>query len=733
MRRALAAAILLGLAVPPLAAAPASIFQLQSQSAFLEGSFEGVSVDPLGTLRLADEARRLSGVEEPFVFTAARHPEGWVVGTGNSGRVLLVDERGEVRELFQAPEPQIFALWVDRDGTVFAGSSPDGKVYRIRGGSGEPYFEPGETYIWALAGGPDGSLLVGTGIHGRLYRVDRRGRGELFLETDDTHVRSLLVRSGGEVLVGTAGFGLILSVDSEGRSRTLYDAAHPEVVALAEGTAGVAYAAVLASEATLLGTPAPPQRASQRDQSEERQGQAGDGEGEEAEPRVTVTVGEAPPRVGTRPRGFRGPRSEVVRIDRDGRVEPLWSFDEETVYSLLWHRDRLWVGTGMEGGLYSFGDSRKMVLEQKVGERQIVALAADRPGPAFATTNAAAVYRLLGRSRREGVYISPVLDARQISRFGVLHWRGEAPTGTDIAFSFRSGMSREPDRTWSSWTPWRAGLQVSAEGLPGARYLQWRVRLRAADGASPQITGVEVSYRQHNLRPRITGLEVLEPGQVVVPATFNPAQQVFEPAHPTRDGIFTTLEPAREREDRRTRTLWKRGFRTLRWQTEDPNDDELVFRLEFRRDDCADCDWLPVVDDLEEEHFSFDATVLPDGVYRFRLTASDRADNLPGEALTDERVSEPVVVDHEPPRLLSAHRLGSRIQIVLEDELSPLREVVYSVDAGEWKAAEPEDGLLDGSRETLHIEPPREARLLLLRAMDAAFNVATFDLSEHLR
>jgi len=103
------------------------------------------------------------------------HPNGWVVGTGNLGKVLLIAESGEVSTLFTAPEPEIFAVWSDSDGTVYAGSSPDGKVYRIDAGGGEEYFDPGETYIWSLARHQDGDLLVATGTEGRGDRVVTEG------------------------------------------------------------------------------------------------------------------------------------------------------------------------------------------------------------------------------------------------------------------------------------------------------------------------------------------------------------------------------------------------------------------------------------------------------------------------------------------------------------------------------------------------------------------------------
>jgi hypothetical protein len=67
--------------------------------------------------------------------------------------------------------------------------------------------------------------------------------------------------------------------------------------------------------------------------------------------------------------------------------------------------------------------------------------------------------------------------------------------------------------------------------------------------------------------------------------------------------------------------------------------------------------------------------------------------------------------------------------VTVEDALGPLREASVSWDGAEWEPAEPVDGLLDGRHEVLRL-PLRPAGLVLLRLMDASFNVRTVDLSE---
>ncbi len=705
-------ALALGLAAAALGATEVRFFAQRTREAFLEGSLEGVSIDERGGLRLAASVTSLGAVAEPFVFALARHPGGWVLGTGNSGRVLLLAADGSARTLLEAAEPAIFALRVEEDGTVFAGSSPRGKVYRIApDGSSSVFFAPGQDYIWGLDRGAGGDLLVATGTSGILYAVSASGEGRVLFDAEEPHLRSLLALPGGDVLLGTADDGLILRLDPAGRARALHDAVQPEVVALAAAPDGRAWAALVDSEASLTATAAEAQGGSDDEEDEE--------ENEEADEGETVVVSAEPSG------GRRGPRSEIVRVSSDGLVESLSRFDQDTVYDLLFAGDRLWVATGLEGKVFSLREGR-VFLEQDLEPRQVVAVASGETGPVFATTNATGLYRSLTATVQRGTYTSAPLDAGLVADFGALRWLGEQPAGSEVSFAARSGMSRQPDRTWTTWTLVGGGREVSLAALPPGRYVQWRADLAAADGASAVLSAVELSYRQRNLPPRIAEFSALDPGQVLVPSNFNAGDQVYELAAPGREGIFTSVEPAAEPDGGRLKTLWRYGFRTLRWQVEDPNGDDVVAELAFQPEGGSA--WFAMQEELSESHYSFDATVLPDGVYRFRLRVSDEGSNRGGEPQVAERVSEPVIVDHTPPQRRDGRRDGNVIEVGVEDALNPLRRAEVSFDAEQWQAVAPVDGLLDGRRETLRVEVEPQAGIVLLRVVDASFNAATFDL-----
>ena len=731
--------------VPTLAGATeVKIFRADRRQSFVSGTLERVALDPEGALSLATRLDDLAAIEEPFAYSTAPHPDGWVVGTGSSGKVLLVDHEGAVRTLFETEASNIFTVWTHPNGDVYAASSPEGAVYRLAAGAGaeeaEKVFEPDATYIWELTSDGRDGVLVATGLPGHVYRIGRDGESEQLIDTGERHVRTVVAGDDGTLLIGTAGRGRILQRDPDGRVHTRYDGAQPEVVDLALAGDGSVYAALLASESSLVDLSAA--NGSQAAKS---------GEGSEGTVEVS-TQGQTT--TGSRPAGSSGARSVLLHLAPDAAPRQVWSHADDTVHSLLWQPGAsdddgvLWLGTGEEGRLYRWAD-RRMILEHDLEPRQVTALVpswtgsgkrGSTSGAAVLTTNDAALHVLKDAPGADGTYTSSVLDAGSAADFGTFFWQGEVPEGARLELGLRTGMAKSPDGTWSDWntldvTTLRGDEEIVLDNLATGRYLQWRATFHGSAEKSPRLTRIEISYRQRNQQPEITELEVLDPGKVLVPSSFNPQNQTYEPWSPNRDGIFTSLKGSDGKDDSsRLKTLWKRGYRTLRWKASDANEDSLRYTLAFRveRGAFASDRWLPMVDDLDETHFSFDATALPDGIYRFRLTASDRRAQPDHVGLEAIETSGPVVIDHTPPRLERVARAGqgtdAHVEVEVVDATNPLRNAVYSADGQAWIPAVAADGLLDGRRETLRIRPAADAELLLLRVTDAAWNVVTFDL-----
>src|SRR5262249_37023364 len=139
------------------------------------------------------------------------------------------------------------SLLVGKNGTVFAATAPDGKVYRIEppkavpgakldtkaSWSATPYFEPGTKYIWDIVLDGAGNLYVATGDHGEIYKVSANGTHALLFKSDEVHIRVLALDPKGNLIAGSDGSGLIYRISPSGDAFVLYSAPKKEITALA--------------------------------------------------------------------------------------------------------------------------------------------------------------------------------------------------------------------------------------------------------------------------------------------------------------------------------------------------------------------------------------------------------------------------------------------------------------------------------------------------------------------
>ncbi len=722
------------LAAATLAAAATRMASTGSARDFLAGDANGTAVTadgrltlgiPLGPKEWPDDAA------DAVVFGAASDAEGriYVATGGGLGRLFVSEPSGKVRLLFTAPEPNLTAVAVGPDGTVVCASSPDGKIYRVdpnaksAAGVGTDWGSPQEAAIWALTFARDGTLYVGTGNKGRIWRRTPAGKLEMFQDVDDVHVRSLAVGPDGTLYAGTSDRGLVVAIAKDGKKRTLYDSSRPEVVGLVATADGAVYAAASSAEAaTPRGAPV-----------ELRAGRPGPTptptptpppSGEEETPRGAVSISARTSRVAPPASRGTGGNGEIVVIHPDGFVEPAWTFPEEAVFSLRSDREGdLVVTTGPRGRVYLLRD-RRLRLVAQTGEH--VAVAAPRTGKSLGvvTMGAPGVFRPSG-APAAGSFTSAVRDAARLSTFGRLRFEGTVPEGSAVAFEVRSGNSAIPDTTWSAWAP------VAADGsakVPAARFFQWKAKLSPGrSGAAPVVEQVEFTYAERNARPVLEGLTVLEPGAVIARGGSS-GSSVLSVTNPDESGIYAGLEAPREPSvaEPGGRHLFRKGFRTVVWRGIDPNGDPLRYGLEATREGSGI--WFPIRKDLDEPYCSFDSTALPDGRYRFRVTATDRPGNPEGEALTATEETGLVLIDNTPPvlKVESARTVGKEIEVrvLATDALSPVTKAEAAVNADRWRLLAPEGGVADSRTErfVFRVERPEKAAFLSVRALDASGN-----------
>ena len=731
-RRLLAAAA--GLMVCSLQGASTQVWEMNTYEDFIKGRFSGVALSRDGHLQLAPRLDSIFAGDEPAVWSVARASDGAVyVGTGHKGRVYRLDASGRKDLLWTADEPEVFAIALDTQGRVYAATSPNGKVFLIEKGNATEYYAPGATYIWALAFGKDGALYVGTGEDGKIHRVESAGKGEVYYETGQSHVTSLAVDVEGRVLAGTEPNGILYRVAEKGKAFVLYDANFPEIRAIVPLSDGTIYAAALGGsllrQVTTAGAAAPgvavpaagvtsiTVTAAQTDAEIKAKAEKPKPTAMPAAPFPGVPMLEVP--------GVE--KSALYQIRPDNTVETIWTSTEENAYDLTLAGDRILFTTDDHGRVYELAPDRKVTLLTQTGESEATRLLRFGRETLVATSNMGKVYRLGEENAPEGSYEAPVHDATTVARWGRLRWRATVASKGAVHFETRSGNSARPDATWSDWSASLTMAEGSQITSPNARYIQWRVSLKASGAGKVEVDSVALAYLPQNTPPKITGITVgtkQADGAASKPAHVQPAPAVYSVT------VTDTGEAgASSASGTSTQRLQRLGSDQIEitWQAEDADGDRLVYALFFRGD--GETEWKAIKRDLEETKYALDPDVLADGKYFFRVSASDRLANPPASAREHEFVSTPVLVDHTPPLVtLSQPKFaGAAVEVMVEakDTASELSGAEYSLDAAQWVPLASGDGITDSLTERFELRldklTPGE-HLLVIRVYDSADN-----------
>ena len=718
MKRSIFPIVLIAAAVTLTGSAPV-FWQVSTQAEFLRGEVDALSVDAEGRLLLGPAADTAFETPEPSLWSLARASDGAVwIGSGTDGRLYRLGPDGAGAVVFDAGELDVHALAADREGGVFAGTSPGGRVYQVTaGGDARVVVDPDETYIWALALSGDGALYVATGNPARIHRVSAAGDLALLYESDAAHVLSLAVAGDGALLAGTESPGQVLRIDGTGRAFVLLDAPYEEIRSLRPQPDGSLLAVAVS------GQPAPSAAAAPAAPAATSAAPV---------PTVSVTTSvtavvvggaatPATPQASTSGPAGTGEKGAVYHIGADGLWDRLWQSSLDTPFDAAFDDTGvLVVGTGPNGKLYRVSrNPPRTVLSGQAPARQVTRLLPEADGSMwYATANPGKVMRIASRLAPRGTYESEVHDAAAAARWGTIRWRGATPGGSRIELASRSGNTAIPNDTWSAWSAAYTDASGARITSPNARYLQWRATLYGGD-ASPVLTSVTAAYLPRNLRPEITQLTVHPPGTVF--------QQSFSTSDPPIAGLDERSSP-RPAAGTVGRESYRKGIQTFRWQASDGNRDALEYRVSYQR--AGGDEWHLLRTGLRNTVFAWDTTMVPDGAYRVRITASDARGNAPGAALVGERDSPVFDIDNAAPRIEVAarRREGNRVVLpfTVRDAQSPVQQVEIDIGDGVWRVVYPLDGVPDGLVERFEVvlDGTGDAPIVI-RAVDALRNTVS--------
>jgi hypothetical protein len=373
----------------------------------------------------------------------------------------------------------------------------------------------------------------------------------------------------------------------------------------------------------------------------------------------------------------------------------------------------LWEASGSNGRVYQVREDasgRTISTTLDFPERQVLFIdLGDGGAPLIGTGDAAALYRV-GATAKDAVYLSKSLDAQWAARWGKLHFGG-----TGVELSTRTGNTQKPDATWSAWQT-LAGTEARPEGgvgrvqSPGGRFLQIRAHLAGTKSVLRELTAY---YLPQNQRARVSEVTVGD--------------------EPSGTHHLLSLQKAPHAHS---------AVLHVRWKVENPDDDELDYRAYFREE--ADPTWHLIggPDPLTKAEVDWNTEALPDGHYLVRVVASDEKANAKDDALESELTSAPALVDNKRPEVgpieVSTPPVKKGVAAVAvasgraKDSASPITELAYSVDGGDFVAASAKDGVFDDLEESFSIRLPGLSpgtHTLAVRAVDSAENLGAAQLS----
>jgi hypothetical protein len=656
----------------PVDAVSPVIWEQNTQDTFGKGEAVSVSITRDGEVQLGPMMTEFADTGEEFVWSLAKGADGTVyAGTGGEGRVYRLSE-GASELLFDSPERAIFALSAAQNGTVYAGSSPGGLVYAIPG-KGEPrtLARTEDQHVWVLIDDGKGGLYAGTGGGtGRVVRISKSGEVEEVLVASDPNVTSLVRADDGTLYAGTDQNGLIYRVDPSGKVDVLYDASENEIKALA-----------IAGDGSLLA-------------------------GAMNSARPTPSRGAAGPNARNSGNAPKNGQSVVYSIQTSGSGWRLWDVPAPSVQALSVSPDgSVIVVTGGKGRVYRlFADGSHSVITTVEDAEPWTFESDGKGGGWIASSGSGQVSRLGGTLAREGHLTSEPEDFSLITKWGRVAWEGDASSGTGVAFKVRAGNSEVPDETWGAWTDVSSGpISVRA-----GRYIQYRMDLSGDGKKTPSVREVMVSGLPENVRPMILDLGISGPHEERAqggPGGKNGGGRRQSPP-PSEDGDGWTIS----------------------WTGADVNDDPLIYTLHFKgRQERA---WKLLAEEVTGNSYSWDTESAPEGDVQVRLTVSDSPANPETHALTSERISAPFKIDHTEPEVriasVDANANGVTVTGSIVDATSYVKSAAYSLNSGPWKVVFPSDDVFDSGEESLTLTLnglTAGEYTLVIRASDSRGNV----------
>ncbi len=685
--------------------------------------------------------------EVQYIWALQQTPDGNLyVATGPGGKLFEVKADGTKSILMTSDESNLLSLLSDGKDTLYVGTDPNGLVYRVNRKTKDIFvlFDAPESEISCLALDRKGNLYVGTAEATEpsaakppaLPITDKAGRpegtGGVPLPSTPPEIPKPPAKpdpNPGEpepipkqALKISLWHGLPARVGGQAQNKTTLESLSKSHAA----NTGWKPVPQQGSELNFLASYLKQERTARIDYLVDNAGLPNPNPVEKPKPGPATAPAQANPNLNPSTPGDQENAAQpkplgnaIYRIDPDGFVTEVFR-QPVLVMSMLETDGVLLVGTGSDGLIYQVNPAaEETVVLAKVEPKQVLSLLASRDGRILlGLANVGGIESMSRGYASQGTFISPVLDASQISRFGKIRLHGSLPATTSLTIATRSGNVQEPSKSgWSKWSDEMPAVEYAQITSPTARFIQYRLTLASTNPkVTPLVNEVDIAYQTPNVAPFVKSVKI---GANAATPNATPAASLAALIAATGTTANVAGTPPNPDANR---------VQTIAWEAEDANGDTLQYSLYFRTGIKAP--WILLKEKLTENHFDWDTRTVADGRYEVKVVASDSTSNPPGQGKTGTRVSNPFVIDNTAPVLgdVKSSVKGSAVTIEAKavDRTSIVSAIDYAVDSNsDWQMVLPSNKMFDSPEESVNFTVrglSAGAHQITLRATDAKGN-----------
>jgi len=646
----------------------------------------------------------------------------WLVGTGPEGKIVEVTLNPDAasyttREIADLEEPQVFALKRLPDGTLLAGTSPNGVLALLRDGKivAQVSLPADSIFDLTLRGN---HAFVATGNPARVYDVDLAkfaasgidkehtrtapalaAKGiVIFGEVRDRNVRRL-AWLGNRLVAGSSPHGTLYAFgETGGAPQILQENREAEVAALLPQANGDLFAALV-----FTGT----QREARIERPTTTPTSAASAS---AEPSSTMT----PPAPADR---FAG-RSTVVYFPKDGYPETVVARANLAFYALARRGDTLLIAGGEQGDVLGYDLIARQGLSfagsdsAQINAIVPVTKASDETGasvsrflalrnnaPGLALIDFSADGPRSAETRRLDLGIAAQLGALRLARVR------NVPS-EKLSIDVRGNLGSDEIEGWTPWLPTERRSDGWIARNLRARNVKLRIRIEGTKDAAVELDNSTLYYLPQNRRPVLVEYRTVTPNYALIPS-------------PESSGSPTTtlsqLIAATDHDDKRKSPLLSStvvpspGNQIVTWNVTDPDNDIVTCTFSIRREGTDP--WTDLAVNTRDGYAQFNTTHLEDGVYQTRLIATEQAPRAKADRLSVTFDTEELIVDNTPPTLseltVTREADGVKISVSGHDALSLLDGAEYVFNNGYHETVtQPADGIRDSQTETFVLQVP---------------------------